>query len=48
MIAIIGLVLSIIWVKGTNVFVEKKQISDDKRQLENVFIPTTFQKKLIF
>ena len=46
-IAVVGLILSIFWVNDTNVFVQQEQVSDKKKQHQNVFIATTFKDKIL-
>ncbi len=46
-ISIVGLLLSIIWVKDTRVFVHKESITDSTKELKNVFMETTFRNKTL-
>lgn len=46
-ISIIGLVLTLFWVKDTRHFVEKESVTDDSTALENVFVETTFKDKTL-
>lgn len=46
-ISIIGLLLSIIWVKDTSVFMKKENKSNNLSPLKNVFIDTTFRNKTL-
>lgn len=46
-ISIVGLLLTIIWVKDTNVFVKKESESKASTKLQNVFIDTTFKNKTL-
>jgi MFS family permease len=46
-IAVVGLILSIFWVNDTNVFVQQEQVSDKKKQHQNVFTATTFKDKTL-
>ena len=46
-ISIVGLILSILWVKDTSVFVHKESATDKTEQLSNVFMETTFKNKTL-
>ena len=46
-ISIVGLILSILWVKDTRVFVHKESVTDKTEQLSNVFMETTFKNKTL-
>jgi len=46
-ISIVGLILSILWVKDTRVFVHKESVTDKTEELSNVFIETTFKNKTL-
>ncbi len=46
-ISVIGLLLSILWVKDTSVFVHKESETDSKENLQNVFVETTFKNKTL-
>jgi MFS family permease/rhodanese-related sulfurtransferase len=46
-ISIIGLVLSIVWVKDTSTFVKKENKSNNLSPSKNVFIDTTFRNKTL-
>ncbi len=46
-ISIAGFVMTILWVKDTNVFVQKESATDTTAQLKNVFLETTFKNKTL-
>jgi MFS family permease len=46
-ISIVGLILTVLWVKDTTVFVDKESTTDSSAQLDNVFIETTFKNKTL-
>jgi len=46
-ISIMGLILTAVWVKDTRVFVQKESITDNKAQMDNVFLETTFKNKTL-
>jgi MFS family permease len=46
-ISIIGLVLSILFVRDTMAFVKKETISDNSYEHENIFLSTTFKNKTL-
>ena len=46
-ISIIGLLLSLIWVKDTRSFVHKEHSSDKTVEMKNIFIETTFKNKTL-
>ena len=46
-LSVIGLLLTIIWVKETNDFVKKENISNHTTELKNVFYETTFRNKTL-
>lgn len=46
-IAIVGLLLSIVWVKDTTTFVQKESIDDNTQPLHNIFMATTFSNKTL-
>lgn len=46
-ISVIGLLLSLLWVKDTRVHVHKESVSDSTDSMENVFIETTFRNKTL-
>jgi MFS family permease len=46
-ISVIGLLLSIIWVKDTRSFVQKESSSSSTKQLTNIFAETTFKNKTL-
>ena len=46
-ISIIGLILSIIWVKDTRHYVAAERMHDTTKQLDNIFIETTFKDKTL-
>lgn len=46
-ISIVGLILTLIWVKDTRDFVHKESTTDQTDQLNNVFIETTFKNKTL-
>ncbi len=47
LISVVGLLLTILWVKDTNVFVHKESITDSTKELKNVFMETTFRNKTL-
>lgn len=46
-ISIIGLLLSILFVRDTMAFVKKETISDNSHEQENIFLATTFKNKTL-
>ncbi|WP_217700009.1 MFS transporter [Sphingobacterium sp. CZ-UAM] len=46
-ISIVGFLLSLIWVKDTNIFVQKEKVTSYTKKLNNVFIETTFKNKTL-
>jgi MFS family permease len=46
-ISVLGLLLTIIWVKDTRVFVHKESASDNTARMDNVFLETTFKNKTL-
>lgn len=46
-ISIIGFLLTLFWVKDTNVFVKKESKTDQTTALDNVFLETTFKNKTL-
>lgn len=46
-LSVVGLLLTIIWVKETNDFVKKENISNHTTELKNVFYETTFRNKTL-
>lgn len=46
-ISIVGFLLTVLWVKDTNVFVHKESITDSTKKLKNVFMETTFRNKTL-
>lgn len=46
-ISIVGLVLSVLWVKDTKLFVHHESATDSKTDLGNVFLETTFKNKTL-
>ena len=46
-LSVIGLLLTIIWVKETNDFVKKENVSNHTAELKNVFYETTFRNKTL-
>lgn len=46
-ISIVGLILSVLWVKDTRDFVKAESVSDHTAKLENVFLETTFKNKTL-
>lgn len=46
-ISIVGFLLTIFWVKDTNVFVKKESKTDSTKKLKSVFIETTFRNKTL-
>jgi MFS family permease len=46
-ISIIGLLLTLIWVKDTKVFVQQEAKTDSKPMLRNTFLSTTFKDKTL-
>ncbi|MEO7313949.1 MAG: MFS transporter [Ginsengibacter sp.] len=46
-ISIVGLLLTVLWVKDTRVFVHKESITDSTKELKNVFLETSFRNKTL-
>ena len=46
-ISIVGLLLTVLWVKDTRVFVHKESKTDSTKELKNVFMETTFRNKTL-
>jgi len=46
-ISIVGLILTLFWVKDTRVFVHQESLTDTSAQLDNVFLETTFKNKTL-
>jgi MFS family permease len=46
-ISIAGFILTALWVKDTNAFVNKESTTDNTEQLDNVFLETTFKNKTL-
>jgi MFS family permease len=46
-IAIVGFLITLLWVKDTHVFVHKEHIASDVKPLGNVFIDTSFRNKTL-
>lgn len=46
-ISIVGFLLTLIWVKDTRAFVYKENITNNTKQLENIFLETTFKNKTL-
>ena len=46
-ISIVGLLLTIFWVKDTSAFVKKESFTDSSIHLNNVFVETTFKNKTL-
>lgn len=46
-LAVIGLVISIIWVKDTRVFVQQESIMGASETMDNIFLETTFKNKTL-
>ena len=46
-ISIIGFLLTLFWVKDTRIFVNQESATDNKTQLDNVFLETTFKNKTL-
>jgi len=46
-ISVIGFLLTLIWVKDTRDFVKKESSTNNSKQLENIFIETTFKNKTL-
>ena len=46
-LSVVGLLLTIIWVKETNDFVKKENVSNHTAELKNVFYETTFRNKTL-
>ncbi|TVR79016.1 MAG: MFS transporter [Chitinophagaceae bacterium] len=46
-ISIVGFILTALWVKDTNVFVQKEGKTDNTVKLKNVFFDTTFKNKTL-
>ena len=46
-ISIVGLALTVFWVKDTRAFVNKESVTDNTEQLDNVFMQTTFKNKTL-
>lgn len=46
-ISVVGLILTVVWVKDTRAFVHKESATDNTAQLENVFLETTFKNKTL-
>ncbi|MCC5930008.1 MAG: MFS transporter [Cyclobacteriaceae bacterium] len=46
-ISVIGLIISVIWIRDTRAFVHKESATDDKAKLKNVFAETTFKNKTL-
>jgi len=46
-ISMLGFILSALWVKDTNAFVQKENLTDTTEVLENVFLETTFKNKTL-
>lgn len=46
-IAVVGFILSAIWVKDTRAFVQKESRTSQSTQLDNVFLQTTFKDKTL-
>lgn len=47
LLSVVGLLLTIIWVKETNDFVKKENVSNHTAELKNVFYETTFRNKTL-
>lgn len=47
LISIVGFVLTLFWVKDTRAFVHKESVTDNTKQLNNIFIETTFKNKTL-
>lgn len=46
-ISIVGLLLTLIWIKDTRIFVQKESSTDNTKHLENIFLETTFKNKTL-
>jgi len=46
-ISLTGFVITALWVKDTRVFVQKESATDNTKQLNNVFLETTFRNKTL-
>lgn len=46
-ISVVGLLLTIIWVKDTNMFVQQENKSDQAGHLSNIFLETSFRNKTL-
>jgi MFS family permease len=46
-LSVVGFFLSVFWVKDTRVFVNKESATDNTKQLDNVFLETTFKNKTL-
>ncbi|MCH2043523.1 MAG: MFS transporter [Saprospiraceae bacterium] len=46
-ISIVGFLLTLFWVKDTNIFVKKESKTDQTTALDNVFLDTTFKNKTL-
>ena len=46
-VSVIGFLLTLFWVKDTRIFVNQESATDNKTQLDNVFLETTFKNKTL-
>lgn len=46
-ISVIGLLLTVFWIKDTRVFTQKESVANETNQLEHVFWETTFRNKTL-